>query len=39
MTHNSPPWKARDEAELLRGIKNVSISHVLRKSQLGQRAT
>lgn len=38
MIHNTPPWKAKDENELLKGIKNVSISHILRKSTLSIKA-
>jgi hypothetical protein len=38
MLHNTPPWKAKDENELLKAIKSVSISHILRKSTLNQKA-
>ena len=34
MIHGYPPWKARDEAELLRGIKGIPISNVLKRSSL-----
>ena len=37
MIHGYPPWKARDEAELLRGIKGIPISHVLKRSSLSQK--
>lgn len=34
MIHGYPPWKARDEGELLRGIKNITIGQVLKRSTL-----
>jgi hypothetical protein len=33
-----PPWKARDENELLRGIKTISITHILKRSSLTAKA-
>ena len=33
-----PPWKARDENELLRNIKHIPISHILKRTSLSQRA-
>jgi calcium-dependent protein kinase len=39
MMFGYPPWKARDENELLRGIKTISITHILkRSSSLSARA-
>lgn len=37
MIHGYPPWKARDETELLRSIKNIPIGQLLKKSNLSQR--
>lgn len=38
MVFGYPPWKARDENELLRGIKTISITHILKRSSLSARA-
>lgn len=35
MLFGYPPWKARDEAELLRGIKTIPISHILKRNSGG----
>ena len=32
MLFGYPPWKARDEAELLRGIKTIPISSILKRN-------
>ena len=37
MIHGFPPWKARDETELLNGIKNTQITQILRKSSLSSK--
>lgn len=41
MLFGYPPWKARDEAELLRGIKTIPISHILKRNSnnLSSKAT
>lgn len=39
MLFGSPPWKARDEAELIKGVKTIPISNIIKKEQLSQRAT
>jgi predicted nuclease of restriction endonuclease-like RecB superfamily len=38
MIFGYPPWKARDENELLRGIKTISIVHVLKRNNLSLKA-
>lgn len=38
MIHGYPPWKARDETELLRSIKNIPIAQLLKKTNLSSRA-
>jgi hypothetical protein len=38
MMFGYPPWKARDENELLRGIKTISITHILKRSNLSAKA-
>ena len=37
MTHGYPPWKARDEPELLRVIKNMPITKILKHSPLSAK--
>jgi hypothetical protein len=37
MLFGYPPWKARDENELLKGIKTISISHILKRSSFSSR--
>ena len=39
MLFGYPPWKARDENELLKGIKTISISHILKRTSLSPRIT
>ena len=38
MLFGYPPWKARDENELLKGIKTISITHILKRSNLNQKS-
>mgnify|MGYP000903314752 FL=1 len=38
MMFGYPPRKARDENELLKGIKTITITHILKRSNLSPRA-
>ena len=39
MIFGYPPWKARDEYELLRGIKTISISQIIKRENLSTKAS
>lgn len=39
MIHGYPPWKAKDENELLKALKSIPISQVLKKSNLSPICT
>lgn len=39
MLYGYPPWKARDENELLKGIKTIPISHILKRANLNSRTS
>jgi serine/threonine protein kinase len=39
MIFGSPPWKARDENELIRNVKNNPIASVIKKELISARAS